>query len=83
MAKIVFILSAMLLLLTSCQDISDARAATSERISDKIYEWVNGEKSPVPEPNILESRYCYEVQADVLCYDTPQLGKEDQFVGSQ
>ena len=69
----------MILTLTACEDMSDIRVTAD----DQMYEWMNGKPRPKPEPRVLDSRYCYKSQTDVLCYDTPQLGKEDLFVGAQ
>ena len=70
---------AALLALSACEDMSNIRTATQ----DEMYEWMHGTPPPKPEPRIIESRYCYKSRSDVLCYDRPQLDKEDQFVGSQ
>lgn len=79
MLRTIIVLFLALAMLSACEDMSDVRVATS----NQIYEWMHGEPRPQPEPKILDSKYCYKVQADVLCYDTPQLGKEAQLVGSQ
>lgn len=31
----------------------------------------------------MPPRYCYRLQADVVCYEQPIAGKEDRLVGSQ
>ena len=78
MVRITLII-ALILGLTACEDMSDVRTATY----DEMYEWMHGNPPPKPEPRVIDSRYCYKTQTDVLCYDTPQLDKEDQFIGAQ
>ena len=65
--------------LSACEDMSDVSTATRAEIQEFMY----GKPEPTPEPIVMDSRYCYKARADVLCYDSPQLGKEDQFIGAQ
>lgn len=66
-------------LLAGCEDMSDIKTATL----DEMHEWMYGEPPKEPEPIVLDSRYCYRARSDVLCYSTPQPGKEEQFIGAQ
>jgi hypothetical protein len=61
--------------------MSDVTASTL----DEMHEWMYGEpRTPAePEVRVLESRYCYSARADIVCYDTPQPGREDTLVGVQ
>lgn len=79
MRKGLIIVMSLLLSLTACEDMSDITTATKQEIQEFMY----GKPEPKPEPIVLESRYCYKARGDVLCYDSPQVGKEDQFIGSQ
>ncbi len=79
MIKVTIIALALMLGLTACEDMSNVTTATRQEVHELMY----GKEEPKPDPIIMESRYCYKARADVLCYDTPQLGKEDQFVGAQ
>ncbi len=81
MIKTCITVLAILFALTACEDMSNINVATQ----DQMYEWMHGKPRPKPEPEqiVIDSRYCYKSQTDVLCYDQPQLGKEDQFIGAQ
>ena len=79
MVKVLMAGVVLLVGLTACEDMSAVRASSY----DQMYEWMHGTPPPKPEPRVIESRYCYKARADILCYDSPQLGKEDQFIGAQ
>lgn len=67
-----------LLLLGGCEDMTDVTTATRDEIDEFLY----GPRVEA-QPKVIESRYCYKSRSDILCYDAPQPGKEDQFVGAQ
>lgn len=78
MVKAAFIGLILMLGLSACEDMSDVTTSTRQEVHKFLY----GEEEEV-EPIVMESRYCYKARADILCYDTPQLGKEEQFLGAQ
>lgn len=44
---------------------------TRKKLSKWIYRWNDDESQP-PAPKMLANAYCYDVGADILCYDQPQ-----------
>jgi len=78
MIKQFFILLILIIGLGGCEDMSNITTATR----DEIHEFMYGKPEKV-EPIVIDSRYCYKTRSDVLCYDSPQVGKEDQFIGAQ
>ncbi len=68
----------MLFSVSACSD--DDVVTTPTKI--EINEFIDNQEEQ-PKIIILEKRYCYKAQADILCYDTPQIDKHDQFIGEQ
>src|SRR5262245_34188551 len=80
----------VLLLLAGCQSMLDGSKRASRNIADnyvkvsnKMSGWFKVDRTPPPEPPAMPPRYCYQLQADVVCYDRPVAGKEARLVGSQ
>lgn len=74
------ILISTLLVFSACQKMQQYSRDTR----DAAYEFVYGEDPNIkPAPRVMDSKYCYKTRSDILCYNQPQLDKEEQFIGAQ
>lgn len=84
-----FLLGACCLLsLSACDSLVDgaqARASMTERaFHDAASAWTDVfTYHPKAEPNAPQTRYCYQMMTDVVCYDSVQPGLTAKLVGYQ
>lgn len=55
---------------------------TRKHLSQWIYRWSGDEATPPP-PHLLANAYCYNVRADILCYEQPQTQLGTRLVAYQ
>lgn len=80
--------AALSMALTACDRAVDTSNAAAE-ITHKSY--VNARDAwsdvftyhPKSAPSAPQTRYCYQAQTDVVCYDSPQQGQLSKLVGYQ
>lgn len=74
--------------LSACQAVDNTTQAAS--ISTK--EWTDNTRrsfagffvlSPKPKPQLPQTRYCYQMQTDIVCYDVPQPNMTARLSGYQ
>ena len=83
-----FLLAASLLALSACDsmvDGSNARASiTSRAFSDMRDAWTDAfTYHPKEPPNAPQTRYCYQMMTDIVCYDSVQPGLTAKLAGYQ
>lgn len=87
MAQRIFLLT-FLVALAACQPIantSNAAMDSGKRVAtDTQNKWNSLFTYTPPKPEQLpQTRYCYQMQTDVVCYDSPQLKTTAKLVGYQ
>ena len=82
------VLIACLLALTACDKITDtsraAQSVTKAAFEDTKASWRDFfmYHPPMPDP-LPQTRYCYQMQSDVVCYDSEQRQLTSKLVGYQ
>lgn len=87
--KYLFALSATGLTLAACTPVAEtadrAAGASKRAVYDTKKSWSDlfsySPKSTTPQ--MPQTRYCYAMQADTLCYDSPQAGMSARMTGYQ
>lgn len=83
------ILAGMALLLAACtpaaESAQQAGVTTRNAMQDNAAAWRNlFTYSPRDKrPQLPQTRYCYQMQADIVCYDSPQPGMTAKMTGYQ
>lgn len=86
-------IAALLLALTACDAMEDSANVagsglkqnydmTRKHISKWIFRWSGDEGEPPP-PKVLANAYCYNVRADILCYEQPRENLGTRLVAYQ
>ena len=87
--KKLYLLTTPLLLLAACNSATEgsnrAADATKRAFHDTTEKWkglfsYNPQKIP---PQAPQTRYCYSIQADIVCYDSPQPNMTAKLTGYQ
>lgn len=78
----------MALALTACDATRASSDAAANNLRQFSYETGNAWRDvftfrPRPQPNGPQTRFCYQMQSDVVCYDTPQTHMTSKLVGYQ
>lgn len=74
--------------LTACDQVnntSQALSVSSKQVVDNTRREFSGfwQLSPKPQPQLPQTRYCYQMQSDIVCYDTPQPNNIARLSGYQ
>lgn len=78
---------AALLLLTGCQKVEDtsrvAAGIAKKTVDNSRSYWADLFTVRDYTPQQPQTRYCYQMQSDVVCYDSPQPSQTSRLVGYQ
>lgn len=74
--------------LTACDTVNNttqAAASSTREWSDNTQRVFSGffTLTPKPVPQLPQTRYCYQMQSDIVCYDLPQPGMTARLFGYQ
>lgn len=78
----------MVLALTACDATRDTSQSAANVSKQMIDETTNSWRDlftfrPRPGPQDPQTRFCYQMQSDIVCYDTPQTHMTSKLVGYQ
>ena len=74
--------------LTACDPVNNttqALSVSSKQVVDNTRRGFSGfwQLSPKPQPSLPQTRYCYQMQSDIVCYDSPQPNNIARLFGYQ
>jgi hypothetical protein len=82
--------TALLTSLAACDAVKDASDHAADNSKRVIYDakdrWKNlltYHPTEKPQPQLPQTRYCYRMQSDIVCYDSAQAGLTAPMVGYQ
>lgn len=78
----------MVLALTACDATRDTSQSAANVSKQMIDETANSWRDlftfrPRPGPQDPQTRFCYQMQSDIVCYDTPQTHMTSKLIGYQ
>lgn len=80
--------SAAIFMLSGCQPLTEGAKHAADSSKKAVYdtkaEWTNlFTYHPKNAPQLPQTRYCYQTQSDIVCYDSPQSGQTAKLYGYQ